>query len=297
LPIERLVPKAKLRNVRILVLSCLLVAVALVVSVSLRGKGVVGPLRALPGGAAHQGEIAHQNTCPVCGQRSVFVPFGDPPRPLAKCSVCGSVERHRLLYLYLKQKTNLFKDQLSVLHFSPEKGLSAVFSAQKNLRYATSWYEPDRTADFHLDLTRLALPDESWDVLIAYHILEHITEDRKAMREMYRVLKPGGWAVVQVPVREEPDTFEDPTVVTAKERNEKFGQSDHVRFYGWKDFADRLTEAGFEVKIERFGRELGDAAVREFSVERDERIYFLRKPAKGSPRTTATPAPRPVPAS
>jgi SAM-dependent methyltransferase len=93
---------------------------------------------------------------------------------------------------------------LSVLHFSPEQGLREVFEAQKNLRYATSWHEKNRAADFHLDLTALDLPDNSWDVLIAYHILEHIPDDRKAMREMYRVLEPGGWAVLQVPVASSP---------------------------------------------------------------------------------------------
>lgn len=277
------------RNVRLLVLASLLLVAALVfVSDSLRGRGIVGPPAAAPLAAtASRRENPQANTCPVCGQTSFFIPFGNPPRPLAMCPACGSLERHRLLYLYLRQKTNLFKNQLSVLHFSPEKGLSAALRAQKNLTYATSWYEPDRAADFHLDLTDLALPDESWDVIIAYHILEHITEDRKGMREMYRVMKPGGWAVVQVPVREEPDSFEDPSVVSKKERHEKFGQYDHVRYYGWKDFADRLADAGFEVNIERFGRELSDDQVREFALDRDERIYVLRKPAKVEPGAAA----------
>ena len=288
--IDEAVPKTQLRNVWVLAGSSLLLVVALVFAyVSLPGKPLVVPPRAVPVAVtAVPGEIQQPNTCPVCGEKAVFAPFGDPSRPLARCRACGSLERHRLLYLYLKAKTNLFKDELSVLHFSPEKGLKAALAAQKNLTYATSWYEPDRAADFHLDLTQLALADNSWDVLIAYHILEHITEDRKAMREIYRVLKPGGWAVVQVPVREQPDSFEDPSVVTREERNEKFGQYDHVRYYGWKDFADRLAEAGFEVKIERFGRELSDDLVREFSLHRDERIYFLRKPAKVEPVAVAS---------
>ena len=185
-----------------------------------------------------------------------------------------------MLHLYLRQKTNLFRAEVSVLHFSPEAGLGGALAAQKNLKYATSWYEPDRAADYHLDLTKLALPDNSWDVLIAYHILEHITEDRAAMREMFRVLKPGGWAALQVPTLEQPDSYEDPSVVTEKERTEKFGLFDHVRYYGWKDFADRLTEAGFEVTIERYAHELSDSAIREFALDRNERIYIARKPLK-----------------
>jgi ubiquinone/menaquinone biosynthesis C-methylase UbiE len=130
-----------------------------------------------------------------------------------------------------------------------------------------------------LDLTRLTLPDESWDVVICYHVFEHIPDDRAAMREMYRVLKPGGWAVVQVPVRDVPETLEDPTVQTAEERVRLFGQRDHVRYYGWRDFADRLEDAGFEVTIERFGRELSAEDVKTYALNPNERIYHLRKPA------------------
>jgi len=223
--------------------------------------------------------VEQRNTCPICLQTVTFVPAGEPVRrPFAGCPYCGSLERHRMLYLFLRQKTNLFRDQLSVLHFSPEPGLGGVLAAQRNLNYATSWYETDREADFHLDLTNLALPENSWDVLIVYHILEHISDDRKAMREMFRVLKPGGWAAVQVPTREAPDTLEDPRVVDPKERAEKFGNADHVRYYGWRDFADRLTQAGFQVTIERLGHELSDSAIREFALDRDERIYLVKKP-------------------
>jgi predicted SAM-dependent methyltransferase len=253
-------------NVRVLTLSSLLVIIAGVyLARTDRGLAWLGV------------EPVQTNTCPVCLQATPFVPSGLPPRPRAACPYCGSLERHRLLYLYLRQKTNLFRDQLSVLHFSPERGLGGALAAQRNLRYASSWYEPERPADYHLDLTNLALPDNSWDVLIVYHILEHITDDRQAMREMHRVLKPGGWAVVQVPTREVPDTLEDPAIVTAEQRAEKYGLPEHVRYYGWKDFADRLTAAGFDVTIERFAQELSDSAVQEFALDRNERIYLVRK--------------------
>jgi SAM-dependent methyltransferase len=97
------------------------------------------------------------------------------------------------------------------------------------------------------------------------------------MRELFRVVKPGGWAVLQVPLREEPDSIEDPTVETNEERDDRFGQWDHVRYYGWQDFADRLTEAGFDVHIERPGRELSDDAIHQYALSRDERIYIARK--------------------
>lgn len=266
-------------NTRVLALLTLLLAALAVAYFGLADRSVDRALQALPPGfgSALRFGAEQTNTCPVCLQTSTFVPAGTPPRPLAMCPYCSSLERHRLLYLYLRQRTNLFRDPLSVLHFSPEPGLAAALSAQRNLTYATSWYEPERRADYHLDLTNLALPDASWDVLICYHVFEHITDDRKAMREMYRVLKPGGWAVVQVPVREQPDTLEDPAIDTPQEREAQYGLASHVRFYGWQDFADRLTEAGFDVTIDRFARELSDDLLNEFALDRDERIYLIRK--------------------
>jgi len=223
--------------------------------------------------------FAEKQECPVCKQRSVFRTFGDPPRANAQCPNCGSLERHRLLYLYLRDRTPFFREPLSVLHFSPEPGLRSQFQTLPLLTYRTSWYESDRPADYHLDLTRLTLPDASWDVLIAYHIFEHIPDDRAGMREMFRVLKPGGWAVLQVPVREGSTLENDPAVDTDAERNAVYGQSDHVRLYGWKDFADRLAAAGFDVEIVRYGAQLPDDAVRRYALTRDERIYLARKKA------------------
>jgi predicted SAM-dependent methyltransferase len=222
--------------------------------------------------------FAEKHTCPVCGQRSVFRTVGDPPRPNAQCPACGSLERHRLLYLYLRDRTPLFRERLSVLHFSPEPGLAAVFESLPRLTYKTSWYEKDRNANYHLDLTKLDLPDASWDVLIAYHIFEHIPEDRAGMREMFRVLRPGGWAVLQVPVREGRTLENDPTIDTDEERYAAYGQHDHVRYYGWQDFADRLGEAGFHVAIERYGRALDAETIRDYALVGDERIYVARKP-------------------
>jgi SAM-dependent methyltransferase len=269
---------ANVRRITLAVFAVVVVAGVVVLRVSASAGDTAVRLAPRLSSALGIAVPAPRNTCPVCLHTLAFIPFGNRTRALAGCPYCGSLERHRLLYLYLRQKTNLFRDELSVLHFSPERGLSAALRSQRNLKYATSWYEADRPADFHLDLTNLAQPDNSWDVLIVYHILEHIPEDRKAMREMLRVLKPGGWAVVQVPTRVQPDTFEDPSIVTEKDRLEKYGKEDHVRFYGWKDFPDRLTQAGFMVTVEPFAHELTEGAIEEFALDRDERIYLLKKP-------------------
>lgn len=280
-------PRARLWSL----VTVLVALVGLLLYLESRGLGPRSKIReiraAMSAGAPQHAAVL--NTCPVCGQRSVFGPAGRIPRPGARCNRCGTLERHRQLYLYLQRKTDLFRDEFSVLHFSPARGLARRLKTQANLHYVTSEY--DKPADLQLDLTRLDLPDESWDVILCYHVFEHIPDDRAGMREMFRVLKPGGLAVVQVPVREEPDTLEDLAVITDEERVRLYGQADHVRYYGWKDFADRFEEVGFEVTIERFGHELSPEEVREYALDPNERIYLLRKPARSARAASADTAP------
>ena len=220
------------------------------------------------------------NTCPICGRRSVFRQFRIPTVLKEKeiCGSCGAFARHRLLYLFLQERTDLFTKAYRVIEFSPTAGLAKALRAKPNLRYVTSEYGPG--ADLDQDLTNLKLPDGSFDVAICFHVLEHIPDDRKAMRELYRILEPGGWAVVQVPLRSQPDTLEDPAFDTPRERLEHYRQEDHVRYYGAEDFADRLTQAGFQVQvvqIEEFARSLGAEKVREYALRLDQKIYLLRK--------------------
>jgi predicted SAM-dependent methyltransferase len=234
---------------------------------------------------------ARLNECPVCGNSSVFEPYGYPPRAAAKCKTCGALKRHRLLYLYLKHRTPLFEEALSLLHFAPNPGLERVFRSLANLRYVTAdLYEK---ADLKLDITGIDLPDESYDVILCYHVLEHVTEDRKAMRELYRVLKPGGWAVVQVPVSDDPDTYEDPDIVDPAERLKHFGQTDHVRLYGWRDFEDRLRAAGFQLTVHGYAATLDADTIERYSLDPDEKIYHCRKPKPGEAPVKRPPAGEP----
>lgn len=208
-------------------------------------------------------------TCPCCGRTArkfmpTILPLG-PNRPNARCPSCGARDRQRHLWLYVERKTNLLVDRLRVLHFAPERIFEEKLRSQPNLEYVSTDLERAR-ADVKADITDLPFPDESFDVVLCSHVLEHVPDDGKAMRELYRVLRPGGWALVLVPIdhgREE--TFEDANVVEPADRERLFGQADHVRVYG-RDFKTRLEEAGFGVRVEDFRGELGEEEARRYGL-------------------------------
>ncbi len=214
--------------------------------------------------------------CPCCGwYLRKFLPFGVKLRPNALCPRCHSLERHRLLWLYLKDSTNLFTDHLRVLHFAPEHLFNRAFKSLDNLDYTTADLDPNR-AMIEMDITNITYEDNSFDVILCSHVLEHVMDDKKAMSELFRVLSPGGWAILQVPVLRE-KTYEDPAVVAPEERERLFGQRDHVRIYGL-DYRDRLESAGFNVKVDGYVRKLGSAKIRRYGLSKGEDIYFCTKP-------------------
>jgi SAM-dependent methyltransferase len=200
----------------------------------------------------------NQVICPVCGCR--FRRFMDDwNRPNAICWRCGSHERHRALWLLFERRPELLAAAHALLHFSPEWGLRQRFKRAPQLRYVTAdLYEPD--VDLRLDITALALPDGSFDAVLCSHVLEHIPDDRAAMRELRRVTADGGWCVVMVPLDlGRTHTYEDPSIATPEERERAYWQHDHVRLYA-ADIAERLAAAGFAVErvapAEAFGAEL-----------------------------------------
>ena len=213
--------------------------------------------------------------CPCCsGRLRLFKPFGQPPRPRAQCPVCGALERHRLIYLYFSRRTDLFDARKKrMLHVAPERELSRLLRFDTIDYLSADLSSPD--AMVVMDVTDIRYPDDTFDVLYCSHVLEHVPDDRRAMREFFRVLKPGGWAVLQVPITA-PVTFEDPTVTTAEERERVFGQHDHVRRYG-PDYVDRLAEAGFAVTVDAYAQELGREAARRYGVLTAGDVYICRK--------------------
>ncbi len=179
--------------------------------------------------------------------------------------------------MYLKDKTNLVSDNLRVLHFAPESALQAIFKSMANLEYVSvDLCSP--LAMFKMDITNVACKENTFDVILCNHVLEHIKDDKDAIRELYRVLKPGGWTILQSPVDLELETtFEDPDIVTPEEREITFGQSDHVRIYG-RDYKDRIENAGFIVIVDSYVRGLGNETIKRCGLMGDEDIYFCIKP-------------------
>nr|WP_218846923.1 class I SAM-dependent methyltransferase [Winogradskyella forsetii] len=177
-----------------------------------------------------------------------FLPYGyGKQRPNILSPSTLSLERHRLLWLYLKNETNFFSEHLKVLHFAPEQCFLNRFKRLKNLDYTTTdLLSP--IADVKADICDLPFEDNSYDVLLCNHVLEHIPDDTKAMQELYRVMKPGGYGIFQIPQDlNRAVTFEDDTITDKKERARIFGQYDHVRIYG-RDYFDKLRSIGFKVE-------------------------------------------------
>ena len=181
--------------------------------------------------------------CTVCGASFArFAVSNAASGERRACPRCGSRQRHRLLAIYLRERTDAFTRPQDVLHFAPEQGLNDRLRAMHGARYVTADVEPGR-ADVAADIEALPFADDSFDAILCVHVLEHVADDRAALRELRRVLRPRGWAVIQVPILRD-KTIEDPAEQDPAQRLRRFGQDDHVRVYG-EDFFDRLSEAGF----------------------------------------------------
>jgi hypothetical protein len=211
-------------------------------------RSVLVPLRAardLVRGTIYRGK---QRWCPVCDQSSRrFLPFGVVVRPDAQCPRCGSLERHRLVWLYFARRTDLFDGKARrMLHVAPERTFEARLRKRLGAGYLTAdLFDPHVMVQ--MDICNIQYPEESFDVIYCSHVLEHVPDDRQALREFRRVLRKTGWAILLVPITVD-RTVEDPTVTDPAERLRLFGQEDHVRRYG-PDYVDRLREAGFEVVV------------------------------------------------
>lgn len=213
--------------------------------------------------------------CPVCqSQVRKFLPFGLTSRN-ALCPVCGTVERHRLVWLFLQRKTNLFAlPKKKLLHVAPEFHFSTLFQKSKALDYV-SVDLIGAPAMVKADVTALGFPAEIFDVIYCSHVLEHIPNDQKAMQELWRVLKKDGWAIIQVPI-ESKVTFEDPSIVEPKERERLFGHVDHVRVYG-EDYYERLQKAGFKVAREQLAEQKDRLVAQKLGLLPKEEITFCTK--------------------
>ena len=215
--------------------------------------------------------------CPCCGGRfSRFMP-GLSHRTTRVCPRCGAQERHRALWLYMRERTDLFRrPQLSILHWAPEYALQQSLKALPNAAYVSADLTGDEAAQ-HMDMTDVPFKDGAFDLIVCVHVLEHVPDDRQAMREMARVLKPGGVAMLLVPIVLEQPTNEDPAIVSPEQRKEAYWQEDHVRLYG-ADFPERLEEEGFSVTVDGWIRTLDPATLDRYGLFPLEDIYVARKP-------------------
>lgn len=219
--------------------------------------------------------------CPCCGKSSrIFLPF-NKKYPNVMCPRCGSHERHRLMWLYLENKTKVLSkinlpEKVKVLHFAPEYFISKKLIQYDHIDYVSTDL-CSSLAMVKFDITDIPYKDNLFNVILCSHVLEHVEDDRKAMQELFRVLKKGGWAILQVPIdRSRHETFEDPNINTPEDRLRFYGEPDHMRFYGL-DYKDKLEKAGFLVKVDNYVKELESDLIKKYGLDVNEDIYFCQK--------------------
>lgn len=207
-----------------------------------------------------------------------FLPYGyGKQRANALSPGTLSLERHRQMWLYLQNETQFFTEKLKVLHIAPEQEFLRRFKKMDNLDYTSAdLFSP--IVDVKADILDLPFADNSFDVIVCNHVLEHIVDDRKAMSELYRVMKPGGWGILQVPMKNSLEkTYEDFTITDPKERQKHFGQYDHVRWYGM-DYFDRLRSVGFQAEINFYSQKFSESDTKKFGLNRNEILPVVSKP-------------------
>ncbi|MFN6037812.1 MAG: class I SAM-dependent methyltransferase [Bacteroidota bacterium] len=210
-----------------------------------------------------------------------FLPYGYSGKAKRKNALCPgslSLERHRLLWLYLKERSDFFtKQKIKLLHVAPEQCFHPLFKKQSNLDYITADLNSP-LADVKMDLHNTPFMNNEFDVIFCNHVLEHVEDDRKCMRELFRIMKPGGWGIFQVPQDvNRNSTYEDKTIVSEEDREKHFWQKDHVRLYGL-DYPERLKEAGFDVKVVDLTSEISVVLTERYRLPAGELLYVCHKP-------------------
>ena len=206
-----------------------------------------------------------------------LLPYGRlKPRENAIAPDSLSLERHRLMWLFLKNKTNFFTNNLKFLHIAPEYCFIKIFKGMKNLDYLTAdlispW------ADVKMDVHDIPFEENTFDVVICNHVLEHVDDADKVMKEFYRVMKSGGWGIFQVPIDYNNSvTIEDRSVTDPRERERLYWQSDHLRLFG-RDYGDKLASAGFKVTESNFINEIDPKLVERYALDKNEIVYYCQK--------------------
>ncbi|HDV8364878.1 TPA: glycosyltransferase [Bacillus cereus] len=194
------------------------------------------------------------------------------------CPVCNSMDRERLYRAYIETETDLLNRNYTMLHIAPEAKLRDWFNEYKNITYVCGDLEPKDPLMKEIDVTRITYDSNTFDVILCSHVLEHVPDDDKAMRELYRVLKPNGWGIIQVPIVMNVDfIIENELIVTPQLRKLAFGQEDHVRIYNQSGFIQRLMNAGFKVELYNIAEKQGMKSARKFGLSETDMLYIVRK--------------------
>ena len=213
--------------------------------------------------------------CPVCRSHlRRFEPFEyrGKTRDVALCPVCGSIERQRLIWLYMNRKTDLFEGRKKLLHVAPEKCFSRHFMRSRHIEYLSADLF-NRWVMEKMDLTDIHHPDNTFDAILVSHVLQEIPDDRKAIRELFRVCKPGGWAILHQYIDGDRTIELD---MPHRMKHPEQGLEPALRYYG-RDFKDRVESAGFKLRIEAYGDEFDAASRLRLGFGRERDIYFCQK--------------------
>lgn len=213
--------------------------------------------------------------CPVCQSTfRTFLPYGRlNPRPNALCPNCLSLERHRLMWMYLRERSSFFKEKQNVLHIAPEACFIKRFEKLHGDGYITADLESP-LAKVKMDIHSMPFRENVFDIVLCNHVLEHVDDDIQALREIKRVLKPNGFAILQVPFFNPVGdvTFEDNSIADPRERERIFGQNDHVRKYGL-DYSQRISASGLQAIEDDYVNTLSDETRKQFGLVKGEIIY------------------------
>jgi SAM-dependent methyltransferase len=219
-----------------------------------------------------------KHICPCCGWKLRAFTQGNTSlkvRNNGYCPRCNSKARHRRDWLFLQSQTNLFEEPIRLLHVSPKYALARRLTKEPQIDFVGIDLEGRPYAPHRVDIAEIPFDSESFDAIICIHVLEHVEEDRKAIAELHRVLKPGGWALISVPIDFDNITYEDASIVSPEERKKHFGEEQHFRIYGC-DFVNRLEAAGFKVRLDR-GVDVPVEARDTYGLLDDENVFYCTK--------------------
>ncbi len=211
--------------------------------------------------------IGNKYQCSVCNKKlRKFIEIKNSKI----CPNCGSIARDRRLYSLIKD--TFLDDRIKILDFSPSRAVYRKIKTNKQLDYTSSDLSGNFIAEKKFDITNIAMPDNSYDLIVCYHVLEHIENDKKAMSELYRVLKKNGHCIIQTPFKEG-DIYEDNSIKTKEDRTKYFGQEDHVRIYSVQGLKKRLEKSGFQVLVNHFTEKQNN----KFGYSIDEYVLICQK--------------------